>query len=202
MLDSITEVCSLCSGLGKKKCNHSERFLSKQSGYAFKFKMGVRKFVTKILPPAGIYLAEAEGKRIRDRVISPPVKRWQDNTELELRKSRWLTSLLGCKREFYGILDESGELLRSALSWKSQRVVGIIAGRAVARLERSLRLIGPTARLVTQRHDSVLVSHKGSDMRRIRDAIGEAFTSPINAHGRMLNIPVEYKSGENWRDLS
>ena len=201
MLASVSEVCALCTTLGQTKCNHAERFVAKQSGYAFKYNMGVRKFVNKILPNAGVYISEAEGKRIRDRVVSPPTTRWQDNTEFDLRKSRWLTNLLGRKREFYGLLDDSGELLRAALSWKAQSIVGVIAGRAVTRLERSLRLIGPTARLVTQRHDSVLVSHSPRDRTRIRLAIAEAFYSPINAHGRVLNIPLEVKHGPNWRDL-
>lgn len=201
LLSSITKVCGLCASLGENKCNHAERHVAKTSGYAFKYKMGVRKFVNRILPNAGVYISENEGKRIRDRVVSPPTRQWQDATELGLRKSRWITNLLGRKREFYGLLDDSGELLRAALSWKAQSVVGVIAGRAVTRLERSLRLIGPHARLLTQRHDSVLVSHRASDRRRVVDAIGEAFYSPINAHGRELNIPIESKSGPNWRDL-
>jgi DNA polymerase I-like protein with 3'-5' exonuclease and polymerase domains len=201
LLAGITEVCSVCATLGQTKCNHAERFIAKQSGYAFKYKMGVRKFVNKILPNAGVYITENEGKRIRDRVVSPPTVRWQSNTEYDLRKSRWLTNLLGRKREFYGLLDDGGELLRAALSWKAQSVVGVIAGRAVSRLERSLRLIGPSARLVTQRHDSVLVSHPPRDRARVRLAISEAFYSPIVAHGRTLNIPLEVKHGPNWRDL-
>lgn len=201
MLASITEVCTACASLNLKKCNHSERFLSKSSGYAFKYKMGVRKFITKQLPRAGVYITEAEGKRIRDRIVSPPVVRWQLDTEQSLAKSRWLTNLFGRKREFYGILDSSGEMLRAALSWKAQSVVGIIAGRAVTRLERSLRDIGNGARLCTQRHDSVLVSHSPADTQRVCEAIQAAFYSPITAHGRVLNIPIEIKTGPNWRDL-
>jgi DNA polymerase I-like protein with 3'-5' exonuclease and polymerase domains len=201
MLVSITEVCDVCKSLGQSQCNHSERFIAKQSGYAFKYQMGPRKLVNKILPTMGIFISENEGKRIKDRIVSPPTSKWQSNTELDLRKSRWLTNLLGRKREFYGILDDGGELLRSALSWKAQSVVGVIAGRAVTRLERSLRLIGPTARLITQRHDSVLVSHSPRDRARVRLALAEAFYSPVNAHGRVLNIPIEVKHGPNWRDL-
>lgn len=201
LLSSITIACNKCRREGQSKCNHSERFIAKQSGYAFKYKMGVRKFVTKILPPAGVYITEKEGLRIRERVVTPPTIKWQNETDRELRRSRWLTNLLGRKREFYGLHDPNGELLREALSWKAQSVVGVIAGRAVARLETSLRRIGPTCRLCTQRHDSVLVSHKRTERAMVREAISEAFYSPINAHGRTLNIPLEFKSGPNWRDL-
>jgi len=201
LLASITESCSRCSGLGIKKCNHSERFISKSSGYAFKYRMGVRKFIMHQLVPAGVFISEVEGKRIQHRVITPATQRWQDSTDEELKRTRWITNLLGRRRNFYGIHDSSGEMLRDALSWKAQSVVGIIAARATVRLERSLRSIGNGARLVTQRHDSVLVNHKFSDRKLVAEAIAEAFFSPINAHGRPLLIPHESKSGPNWRDL-
>lgn len=200
LLSSISVSCRDCSTQGQNNCTHSERFISKQSGHAFTYKMGPRKFVNKILPPAGVYLTEAEGRRIRDLVLTPHVLKWQDDTDLELKRSRWMTNLLGRRREFYGLHDSNGELLREALSWKAQSVVGVIAGRAISSLEISLRnIIG--ARLLTQRHDSVLVSHKRNDRDRVRQCIIEAFHSPINAHGRILNIPLEFKSGPNWRDL-
>lgn len=201
MLMSISIVCDKCAAGGKTKCNHSERFISKSSGYAFKYKMGVRKFITRQLVPAGVFISEAEGKRIRDRIVSPPTVRWQNDTDAELSKTRWLTNLLGRKRNFYGLHDTSGEMLREALSWKAQSVVGIIAGRAVTRLHKRLPTIGNGARLLTQRHDSVLISHKVGDRALVQEAIQEAFYSPINAHGRILNIPLEFKSGPNWRDL-
>ena len=201
MLQSITVVCKACGVSGKTKCNHSERFIAKSSGYAFKYRMGVRKFITRQLVPAGVFISEAEGKQIRDRIVSPPTAQWQNNTDAELSKTRWLTNLLGRKRNFYGLHDTSGEMLREALSWKAQSVVGIIAGRAVIRLESSFRRTLPTARLLTQRHDSVLVSHKKADRGRVRELVSDAFYSPINAHGRILNIPLEFKSGPNWRDL-
>lgn len=201
LLDSITTVCPKCSDLGQSKCTHSERFIAKTSGYAFKYKMGVRKFVKKILPPAGIYLTEAQGREIKDRVVSPPTVKWQEGIERDLRRSRWLANPLGRKREFYGRLDSTGDLLREALSWQAQSTVGVIAGRAIVRLEKSLRRISGGARLVTQRHDSVLASHRRADRALVYEAIKEAFHSPINCHGRTLNIPVELKSGPSWGDL-
>lgn len=200
LVRSIRLVCDICSKEGQTGCSHSERFISKQSGHAFTYKMGVRKFVTKILPPAGVYLSEAEGKRIRERCLTPHIIKWQTDTDNELRRGRWLTNLLGRKREFYGLHDANGELLRETLSWKAQSVVGTIAGRAITRLEKSLRNL-ENARLLTQRHDSVLVSHRTNDRARVRELVCEAFYSPINAHGRVLNIPLEFKSGPNWRDL-
>jgi uracil-DNA glycosylase family 4 len=202
LIKSIKTVCNKCASDGQDDCSHSERFLSKTSGHAFTYKMGPRKFVNRILPPAGVFISESEGKRIRDAVVTRHILNWHDRTEQELRKSRWLTNLLGRKREFYGILDMGGDLLREALSWKAQSVVGVIAGRAVTRLHKSLRSIGNGARLLTQKHDSVLVSHSVVDRERVVAALQEAFYCPINAHGRILNIPLEIASGPNWRDLN
>jgi DNA polymerase I-like protein with 3'-5' exonuclease and polymerase domains len=201
LLDEITVVCPACLALGKSKCNHSQRFLSKSSGYAFKYLMGVRKFTTRQLPRAGVFISEATARTIRSRVVSPPVIAWQARINLDLHRSRWLVNLLGRKREFYGLLAQDGKMLRDALSWTAQSVVGVIAGRAVARLTEILPRIDSGARLVTQRHDSVLVSAPAGAGRLVKEAIQESFYSPIPAHGRTLNIPVAHKSGPNWGDL-
>jgi DNA polymerase I-like protein with 3'-5' exonuclease and polymerase domains len=201
LMDNVTEICERCRPTGASKCNHSERFISKSSGYAFKYRMGVRKFVTRQLPPAGVFISESTGSTIRDRVVSPPTRAWQEATDRELARSRWLVNLLGRKREFYGIQSKDGKMLRDALSWKAQSVVGILAGRAIARLYVSLPNISSRARLLTQRHDSVLVSTPTKSIPLVKEAIQEAFYSPIQAHGRTFNIPVELKSGPNWGNL-
>jgi DNA polymerase I-like protein with 3'-5' exonuclease and polymerase domains len=201
LLDNVTTVCPRCRDQGQPKCNHSERFIAKSSGYAFKYRMGVRKFVTKQLPLAGVFISEATARDYKQKVVSPPTAAWQDRTNQQLRRSRWLTNLLGRKREFYGIQDSGGKMLRDALSWLAQSVVGVIAGRAITRLERSLRAISPHTRLLTQRHDSVLVSAPRQVRPLVCEAIREAFYCPIMAHGRELNIPVELKVGPNWGSL-
>jgi DNA polymerase I-like protein with 3'-5' exonuclease and polymerase domains len=202
---SITRVCPNCGREGLKECTHSERFISKSSGYAFKYGMGARKYVTKQLPPAGVFMDEARGKWIRSRVITPSLGRWQARGYDELRESRWVTNALGRRREFYGILDDSGDLVRELLSWKAQSVINVITSRAMILLQSLFKRIKgtsnlPLPRIITTTHDSVLINHNKAFRRNVQEACDEVYYQPIPLHGRTLVIPLDKGSGPNWRD--
>lgn len=202
---AVPRVCNVCGREGLKECTHSERFISKSSGYAFKYGMGARKYITKQLPPAGVFLSEAEGKRIRAHVITPSLAKWQARGYDELRESRWVTNALGRRREFYGILDDGGDLVRELLSWKAQSVINVITSRAMILLQDHFKRIKGSSnlslpRIITTTHDSVLINHHKSFRRDIREACNEVYDQPIPLHGRTLVIPLDIGSGSNWRD--
>lgn len=202
---SIPRVCDVCGREGLKECTHSERFISKSSGYAFKYGMGARKYITKQLPPAGVFMSEAEGKRIRSKVITAPLGRWQRSGYDELRNSRWVTNALGRRREFYGILDEGGDLVRELLSWKAQSVINVITSRAMILLQDHFKRIKgtsnlPLPRIITTTHDSVLINARKQFTKEVQEACSECYNQPIPLHGRTLIIPLDLGSGSNWRD--
>lgn len=202
---SIPRVCDVCKRENLKECTHSERFISKSSGYAFKYGMGARKYVTKQLPPVGVFMSEPEGKRIRSKVITTSLGRWQAQGYNELRDSRWVTNALGRRREFYGILDDGGDLVRELLSWKAQSVINVITSRAMILLQRLfVKIKGtsnlPLPRIVTTTHDSVLINAHKQFRRDIHSACDEVYDQPIPLHGRTLIIPLDKGSGNNWRD--
>lgn len=204
-IKTVPRVCDSCSHEGLKECNHSERSLSKSSGYAFKYGMGARKYITKQLPTLGVFMSEAEGKRIRSQVITPALGRWQQRGYDELRESRWVTNALGRKREFFGILDDSGDLVRELLSWKAQSVINVVTSRAMILLQQAFKRIRgtsnlPMPRIVTTTHDSVLINARKQFHREIHSACDEVYDQPIPLHGRTLVIPLDKGSGPNWRD--
>lgn len=198
LIDSIPEVCSACAALGEAKCNHSERFISKVSGHAFAYKMGPRKFVTKVLPPAGVFISEAEGKRIRDCVVTPSVKVWQDRVSDTLSRTRWLSNPFGRKREFYGLHDE--EMDREALAWIASSTITDV----IAPAERCLHDLFERdpyfkdCRVVQQWYDSITVCHPPALAGEIRELMRRAMERDIWIHGRKLVIPAEFKTGSNW----
>ncbi len=199
LLDTIRRVCDVCSSEGLYECTHSQRFISKSSGYAFKYGMGPRKYVTKQLPPAGVFMSEGEGRRIRTKVITPALARWQTAGDTELRRSRWVINALGRKREFYGILDNSGELVRELLSWKAQSVINVITSRAMIKFDKLSSKLSPKPRIVTTTHDSLLINHRKEQRNDVHEMLREAYYQPIPLHGRELNIPLDIGSGPNWR---
>jgi DNA polymerase I-like protein with 3'-5' exonuclease and polymerase domains len=199
LLVTIQRVCDVCKTEGLSECTHSQRFISKSSGYAFKYGMGPRKYVTKQLPPAGVFMSEAEGRRIRNKVVTPALGRWQQAGDTALRQSRWQVNALGRKREFYGILDNSGELVREFLSWKAQSVINVITSRAMIKFDKLSSTLSPKPRIVTTTHDSLLINHRKEQRNDVHEMLREAYHQPIPLHGRELNIPLDIGSGPNWR---
>ena len=194
LLLSIRESCTPCEKLGVKKCNHSERYMAKQGGHAFSYLQGEQRFMQE-QSKKNIFIPYLEAKRIRSLAISPSIHQWHSETREELKKSLWFENPLGLRREFYGLRDE--EMLRKVLSWKAQSTVGSIISRAMLRLEETLP---HPARIITQTHDSVLISHPIPLKPQIDQCLQNAFLIPVTIKGRELIIPIDISHGPNWGD--
>jgi DNA polymerase I-like protein with 3'-5' exonuclease and polymerase domains len=199
LLASIKETCPACQEKGIFKCNHSERYIAKQSGHAFTYKMGIRKFI-RLRREEGLFISESKAREIQACCISQQIAAWQNLVEKELRQSPWLETPLGRKREFYGVLDD--DMIRAALSWKAQATVSQITNRAIIQLHDLFQTYpDPRPRIVTQTHDSALITHHPSHTELIHADMTKAFTCPINIHNNILNIPLELSTGPNWGEL-
>lgn len=197
LIASILRVCDRCRSRGESECNHSERYMSKQSGHAFRYKMGVRRFLVE-QAAKGVYLYESEGKRIRDRVITPAIQRWQDRGKLDLESNDWIELPCGRKRRFSGLLVE--DMIRKYLSWRAQSHVSHVTNLAMCRLHTALLQWPGLARILTQTHDSLVVTHKKYLRPVVSRAIDDAFDQTYTIHGRPLRIPIDTTHGPNWGD--
>lgn len=201
LLASIKIVCDKCRAEGEKDCKHSERQVAKQSGHAFAYKMGVRKYCM-LRRQDGIFVNEAEATRIKDRCVSPAIRRWHDRVYRDLTRRPWLSNPFGRRREFYGLLDE--EMHRAALSWIAQSTVGSVTSRAMIELYRDFEKNYPETtrpRIVTQTHDSLLINHLRSDRAQVSHSMTLAFNQPMTIHGEQLLIPLELQYGNSWGTL-
>jgi DNA polymerase-1 len=193
MIDSITRVCPNCPP-DQGDCTHSERYLTKRFGHAFAYKMGIRKLL-RMLRQEGIFMSEPEANRIKARIVSPALARWQEEIAHRL-KAGWLESPVGRRREFYGLYDE--DMVRKALSWYAQHTIAHITNNAMVKLHKELPA---TSRIVTQTHDSLLICHLKTDRLDTKARMKIAFHQPISIKGRELVIPLDMGSGPNWRDI-
>lgn len=193
LLASIEKVCPDCKKEDKTECVHSERYISKRLGHATAYKMGARKMV-KVLRAEGIFISEARAKYIQSKLISPSLLQWQDRIANELKKG-WLDSPVGRKREFRGLYDE--EMVRAALSWRAQHIVSHVTNAAMIKLFNMWQQPN-SPRIVTQTHDSVLISHLKELRQTVYSNLKSAFYHPLQFHGRELVIPIDIGSGLNW----
>lgn len=199
LLSSITKVCQNCEG---SECVHSERFNAKVAGHAFAYRMGESRFIKEQIK-IQLFINKQEAARIRRLMISDAIKRWHDKVMYSLRHSRWLTAPTGAKREFYGILDD--DMLREALSWLASVSVSQIITRAELLLDdwfsNRKDYYQQPPRIVTQTHDSLLVSHDPADIELVKEDLITAFNQPTEINGRILNIPIEITHGYSWGEL-
>lgn len=203
LLSSIKRVCDSCKAKGEKSCPHSEYDMSKKNGHGFAYLEGVLRAM-KEYRKKGIFMSQSDLETVKARVVTPSISNWHRTTELELNRSPWLVTPLGRKREFYGQLDS--EMLRAALSWKCQAVVGQLTNRAMIALHTAFQpwatSVTPSRpRIVTQTHDSLLVTHHKSTRSHVKELLAHVFSQPITIHGRTFTIPLEITHGPNWKDL-
>lgn len=198
LLNSIKLVCDPCALLGEKECAHSEYQMSKQSGHGFAYREGPRRYCHE-QRKRGVFITEAVAKMLRAKIISKHIHNWHNGVDSSLRRTPWLETALGRKREFYGQLDD--RLINTALSWLCQALVGQITNRAMIWLDKEYTRLRLDARVWTQTHDSVTTSNHKSLRTTIDELYLAAFHQIIPVLGRDLLIPIEITHGPNWRDL-
>jgi uracil-DNA glycosylase family 4 len=198
MLDSIRENCDACEKLGIHKCNHSERYIAKQTGHASSYLVGPRRFCSEQIKK-GLSFSEADAKKYLSLLVSDAKRRWHADVERQLKSTRILTTPLGKRRTFFGIPDH--DMLREGLSWLAQATVAQITTRAMILFNDRYRESPEQARIVTQTHDSLLISHNRDLRAEVMLALNLAFYIPLTIKGRELIIPLEFQFGENWGEV-
>jgi len=191
--------CILCRSpnYAGEECTHSRRFISKTGGHACAYGMMESKYANELMAKIGRWIDLRQAKREIDRLKTPPIVAWQEDRMNQLRNNRFVwTNVLGRRRRFFGIPDN--KLLRDLLAWESSSPVSGITGRAMIFAQKHLP---PGARVVTNTHDSLLVSNLKKDRELVKEVLHEAFDTVLNYNGRLLRIPEEFSHGPNWGQL-
>lgn len=203
LLAKIEKICPDCVAKGEQDfCVHAKRFLSKQSNHAFDYLLGPDRFRNFMLAPLGVFLSRGQAERIRDRIIGPAMRHWQNKTLDTLKSRMSLTNCVGVRRNFFGLPDR--EMHGDALSWLGSSPVSFIVNRAMRIVHYQLTMRGlrspewATSRLVHQWYDAITVEHPPALTDQVIAILKAAMTYRLNFHGRELIIPVETKTAFDW----
>lgn len=195
LIASVAKICDKCLAAKEQECTHSERYLAKRCKNGIAYGMQAPRLMT-VLRGDNIFISRDLASLIVSRVLTDPLKEWQDRTNFELEKSRWLTNIYGTKREFYGRKDDA--MLRDALSWKAQSAVTHLTCHAMRYIHAAIVKERLPASIKTQTHDSCTISHHRSIRGEIIDIVQRATYLPAMVHGRELVIPHELTHGPSW----
>jgi DNA polymerase-1 len=136
-------------------------------------------------------------------ISQPGLKKWWSDVERTIQRTRTLYTCLGRRCIFFDRADSSTNI-RSAVSFEPQSTVGDVCNTIFRRLSSKFIELGLQARCVLQVHDEVVIHHPKSEHDIVKKLFQEAAIVPLNLNKDIepLIIPVEIKSGANWRDCS
>lgn len=176
-----------------EQITEQERDLGKMLVHASNYGLGADKFARNI----GVTKARAEELLNAYHANYPRIKRWHQEVEMELRRTRTLTTPLGRKRIFFGRINN--DLAREGIAYVPQSTVGDLLNLGLIRAYNNLP---PGWRIILQVHDSVMfqVPDETPPMH-IYKFIHHYFEIPLTIHGKTFTIPVDIKVGKNWGEL-
>ena len=146
----------------------------------------------------------AEAKEVMQKFYdrNPQITQWHKKIENELQRSRTIISPAGRKRIF---MDRWGEkMLRTAVAFGPQDTVSWVIGQIIIKFYNTVcsRPEHTDIDILLQIHDEVLIQHPPEKTQFVNSMLKSISKSiKLKAHGREYFIPLEIKTGPNWRDV-
>lgn len=179
--------------------NHTHREyrdITKTVVYAGSYGMGAGK-LQSILSLEGFVIELATCKVLLQAQVNNNLflLEWQRKIREEVRATRTLISPIGRKRQFLGRFNAN--LYNAAYAFKPQNTVGEMTEETIQRIWEELDYF----EILLNVHDEVVGQCKPKDIPRAIKDIRELSKFPIEIHGRTLDIPVDFKTGDSWGTL-
>ncbi len=142
-------------------------------------------------------------KRIIDtrRAAIPGLEKWWKDVEVQIRRTRTMTTCLGRRRLFFGRFDDNATI-RDAVAFEPQSVVGDVCNTIFRRLYGISIKLQQLWLPVLQVHDEVVVETPDEKIEEVKTEMKKAAIVPLwlNKDMEPLLIPIDISVGKNWRD--
>ena len=146
-------------------------------------------------------------KRIIDtrRAAIPGLVKWWKDVEVQIRRTRTMTTCLGRRRLFFGRFDDNATI-RDAVAFEPQSTVGDVCNTIFRRLyTTATKLRQKFSWLpVLQVHDEVVVETPDEYIEEVKAEMKKAAIVPLwlNKDMEPLIIPIDITVGKNWKDCT
>lgn len=180
--------------------------IGKRTGHASNYKMGPNTFRDSCLKESegtlNLTFQEATFFLGTYKALFPEIVEWQDEIEQTIQATRLLRNLFGFPRRFERLFSDS--YTREAISWIPQSTVGCITHRAFGIVGAACRRERPTAALFNNKHDSLAIFVRDSDVpwaaRTLSGALDVELTGRDGAKFRMKNEVQVGRNMKKWSD--
>tara|TARA_Y100000310_G_C20518316_1_gene732322 strand:- start:222 stop:950 length:729 start_codon:yes stop_codon:yes gene_type:complete len=183
------------------KVTPEERYSGKRMSHACNYDMHASRFATTYNKDAAnighplIDIATAQNYLERYHIVRPNLRGvyHKEIADLIVSQNKMLYNSFGRRMKFH---DRIGpDLFRSGYAWMAQSTVADL-------INTILLTVTKVMNVVHQIHDALLISCEEDEVDDVVKFIHTASIIPINIKGRELIIPMEYKKGKNWRDMT
>lgn len=143
----------------------------------------------------------AEAKQLQRKFydLNPNLERLFKTLDGELKRTKTHITATGRKRIFFGRLGP--DLVKECVAYEPQEVVGTVINKGIIRFYNEVCKKHKNISVKLQVHDSLLIQHPIGMRKFVADKVHELFKHELTYHGRTFYIPIDTKSGNNWRDL-
>lgn len=172
------------------------RDIGKTIVHAGNYGMGPYK-LQEILALQGFIFEFKECKAFLEahKARNPHLLQWQREIREEVRATRTLISPIGRKREFMGRMN--AQLYNATYAFKPQNFVGELTEITLQKVDDE---IGDKYELLINVHDEGVGQCYPEDLNWCMKEIRRISSYPVEIRGRVLDIPVDFKTGPNWAD--
>lgn len=147
----------------------------------------------------GCTAAEAKELLHRFNSASPNLANWHKQVEETVKTTRTITTILERKRIFFGRYGES--LIREAIAYEPQETVAHILNLGLIKFYNEVCKTHKDVEVLLNVHDSILIQHPPELKEFVYEKLHECLRVDLTIKGRTFFIPIEIKSGINWKEL-
>lgn len=203
--DSVKEDKGICEAEGRD--TEHKYFISK------KLRHSIEKAGSWVTVSEQLKIPAHEAKRLVKKFYqnNPNLIHWFYEVEAQLKKNRTITTPFGDKRIFMGrlgtsVMNRDGiiswcDITKQAVAHIAQDVVGKVINTGICNIYEDLCVKVPDVELLLQVHDSVLLQCNIENEERVRRFLPGLLDMDIPYKLGTFKIPIEVKSGYNWRDM-
>jgi hypothetical protein len=138
------------------------------------------------------------------------VRPWYSSVKLEIKQTHLLKSPSGHTRYFFGDIDKKYQIFSSAVAHGPQHLTGAVLNKGFWKIWKLQKQHPVLIRMKAQIHDSALqqlliipndANLPNSTYISVQDIL-DSMKNPIVIHSRTLLIPVDYKIGKSWGNMT
>lgn len=203
--EEIMTMVAAAQAEGLSKDTVEERFLLKTCRHSMNYVQtwaGLKKRVNKQYLDTGIGITAARAKELAAGYLelNPGLEAWWQEIYLKVKREGWLENAFGRRVSFPGEasrMRQRDHVHRSAVSYRPQSSIGDLTTLSISRVWERAKWM----QILVHAHDGGLYQVPEGREEEAQEIIREEMSKPIRAGKMMITIPVETKTGRNWKEM-